>query len=80
LKRQRERAQAERRQEKAQRRLQSRARRTDTPRRADGEDPDIAGITPGPQASPYHDFEFPHEVAADADADADADTDATPDE
>lgn len=54
LKRQRERAQAERRQEKAQKRLAAKSR--SKPDRAGGEDPDIAGIRPGPQPSPYGDL------------------------
>jgi len=55
-KRQRERAQADKRKEKAERRQQSKARRANTPSGApDGEDPDIAGIRPGPQPNPYGD-------------------------
>ena len=56
LKRQRERAQAERRTQKAQRREEAKARKASTPRPSGGEDPDIAGIVPGPQPHPY-DFE-----------------------
>jgi hypothetical protein len=58
LKRQRERAQAERRQEKLKRRegRSARAQQSATPG-APGEDPDIAGIVPGPQPSPYGDDE-----------------------
>ena len=52
-KRQRERQRADRRKEKAQKRLESSARRAQAPPRATGEDPDIAGIRPGPQPSPY---------------------------
>lgn len=55
LKRQRERAQAERRNQKAARRQEAKARRVAVPRRVGGEDPDIAGIRPGPQPSPYDD-------------------------
>ena len=55
LKRQRERAQAERRQEKVRKRLENRSRRDSTPRQPGEEDPDIAGIRPGPQPSPYGD-------------------------
>jgi hypothetical protein len=62
LKRQRERAQAERRQEKAQKRLEAKARRAQTPRRVGDEDPDIAGIRPGPQPSPYGDEPFGEET------------------
>jgi hypothetical protein len=56
LKRQRERAQAEKRQQKAQRRLESKDSKNDRPRGPGDEDPDIAGIKPGPQPSPYADF------------------------
>jgi hypothetical protein len=52
-KRQRERAQADKRKEKAEKRQQSKARRSATGPRPEGEDPDIAGIRPGPQRSPY---------------------------
>jgi len=56
LKRQRERAQAEKRQQKTLRRQDTKSRRPDTPRGPGFEDPDIAGIKPGPQPSPYADF------------------------
>jgi hypothetical protein len=56
LKRQRERAQAERRTLKEQRRQEAKARRASAPPRSGDEDPDIAGIVPGPQPHPY-DFE-----------------------
>ena len=59
-KRQRERAQADRRKEKFQRRQESKSQRSATPRGA-GEDPDIAGIQPGPQRSPYDDMIGPVE-------------------
>ena len=52
LKRQRERAQAERRTMKVQRRQEAKARRAATPQRQGDEDPDIAGIVPGPQPLP----------------------------
>ena len=55
-KRQRERQRADRRKEKAQKRLESNARRAQAPPRQTGEDPDIAGIRPGPQPSPYADM------------------------
>jgi hypothetical protein len=49
-KRSRERAKQERRQQKAERRAQS----TPRPKRLPGdEDPDLAGIVPGPQPSPW---------------------------
>ena len=53
-KRARERAKQEKRQQKAERRQ---AAKTTRPNRgnAGGEDPDIAGIVPGPQASPWGD-------------------------
>jgi len=53
-KRARERARQERQKEKAVRREVARDTKTVTPRGA-GEDPDIAGIVPGPQASPWGD-------------------------
>ncbi len=52
LKRQRERAQAERRTQKVQRRQEAKARRAATPQHQGDEDPDIAGIVPGPQPLP----------------------------
>jgi len=54
-KRARERARQERQQQKAERRAQSKQRRATTPAAAEGEDPDIAGIVPGPQANPWGD-------------------------
>jgi hypothetical protein len=60
-KRQRERAQADRRQQKAQRRQASKARRAASPR-PEGEDPDLAGIRPGPQPNPYGDDDFGDET------------------
>ncbi len=56
LKRQRERAQAERRQEKVARRQEAKQRRDTRPDGPAGEDPDIAGIRLGPQANPYGDL------------------------
>ena len=55
-KRARERARQEKQQQKAARRLQSKSQRAATPS-SDGEDPDIAGIVPGPQPSPWGDDE-----------------------
>ncbi len=55
-KRQRERQRADRRKEKAEKRQASSARRAQAPPRVPGEDPDIAGIRPGPQPSPYADM------------------------
>ena len=54
-KRERERARAEKQKEKAARRAEARARRESGPSGAGGEDPDIAGIVPGPQANPWGD-------------------------
>ena len=55
-KRARERAKQEKQQQKAARRLESQQRRALQPARgASGEDPDIAGIVPGPQPSPWGD-------------------------
>lgn len=56
LKRQRERALAEKRNQKALRRQEAKERRSNAPRREGEEDPDIAGIRPGPQP-PQYDFE-----------------------
>ena len=54
-KRARERARQERQQEKVRRREENKVRRANTPGSAGGEDPDIAGIIPGPQPSPWGD-------------------------
>jgi hypothetical protein len=55
-KRARERARQERQQEKLRRRDEAKVRRANTPgAEAGGEDPDIAGIVPGPQPSPWGD-------------------------
>jgi hypothetical protein len=56
-KRARERARQEKQQAKAARRLESKNRKAAQPAAADGEDPDIAGIVPGPQPSPWGDDE-----------------------
>ena len=57
-KRARERAKQEKQQQKAARRLESKQRRaTETASGSDGGDPDIAGIVPGPQPSPWGDDE-----------------------
>jgi len=56
-KRARERAQIEKRNQKAARREEAKIRRASNPQAATGEDPDIAGIIPGPQPSPYGDEE-----------------------
>jgi hypothetical protein len=58
LKRARERARQEKQQQKAARRLEAKARRaSETPGASGDEDPDIAGIVPGPQPSPWGDDE-----------------------
>jgi hypothetical protein len=49
LKREREKARKERQQQKSVRRAEASARKANSPSRPDGEDPDIAGIRPGPQ-------------------------------
>jgi hypothetical protein len=54
-KRERERARAEKQKEKAARRAEARQRRGAGGDRNEGEDPDIAGIVPGPQANPWGD-------------------------
>jgi hypothetical protein len=54
-KRARERAKQERQQEKVRRREEVKSRKTPIDRTAGGEDPDIAGIIPGPQPSPWGD-------------------------
>jgi hypothetical protein len=54
-KRARERARQEKQKDKAARRLEAKARKAATPAASGGEDPDIAGIVPGPQPSPWGD-------------------------
>jgi len=54
-KRARERARQERQQEKLRRREETKVRRANTPAAPGDEDPDIAGIVPGPQPSPWND-------------------------
>jgi hypothetical protein len=54
-KRARERAKQERQQEKTRRREEAKVRRANSPRPDSQEDPDIAGIVPGPQPSPWGD-------------------------
>jgi len=61
-KRARERARQERQQEKVRRRDEAKVRKANTPDAADGEDPDIAGIIPGPQPSPWGDDELTDET------------------
>lgn len=54
-KRAREKALQEKRQQKAARRQDAKERKEGAPGRADGIDPDIAGIVPGPQPHPFLD-------------------------
>jgi hypothetical protein len=51
-KRQRERARQQKRREKEMRRKEAKERKAGTPPRSEDEDPDIAGIRPGPQPLP----------------------------
>jgi hypothetical protein len=60
-KRARERARQEKQQQKTARRMETKSRRATRPAAADGEDPDIAGIVPGPQPSPWGDDDLPDE-------------------
>lgn len=52
-KRQRERAREERRRAKAEKRAQRKAEKEARPEVPNGEDPDLAGIVPGPQPIPW---------------------------
>ena len=54
-KRARERARQEKQQNKQARRLELKSRQANQAPAAQGEDPDIAGIVPGPQPSPWED-------------------------
>jgi hypothetical protein len=56
-KRARERARQEKQQQKTARRLETKNRRAARPGNAGDEDPDIAGIVPGPQPNPWGDDE-----------------------
>ena len=62
LKRQRERALVERRNEKAAKREELKARKDTAPAVAPGEDPDLAGIKPGPQPRMYELDDEPEET------------------
>lgn len=64
-KRERERARAEKQKEKAARRAEARQRRGSGGGPGGGEDPDIAGIVPGPQANPWGDEPEEGETAED---------------
>jgi hypothetical protein len=52
-KRAKERARQEKRKQKEERRASAKQQRASSPRREGEEDPDIAGIVPGPQPSPW---------------------------
>jgi hypothetical protein len=54
-KRARERAKQEKQQHKQARRLEAKARKANVSSAESGEDPDIAGIVPGPQPNPWGD-------------------------
>jgi hypothetical protein len=54
-KREREKARRERQQQKLAKRAEANARRAAAPPPTGSEDPDIAGIRPGPQPSPWED-------------------------
>jgi hypothetical protein len=54
-KRARERAKQERQVEKTRRREEAKVRKANQPQQSGSEDPDIAGIIPGPQPSPWAD-------------------------
>ncbi len=56
-KRARERARQEKQQQKAARRLEAKQRKASEPHSSSDGDPDIAGIVPGPQPSPWGDEE-----------------------
>lgn len=56
-KRAKERARQEKRKLKEERRASAKALRANNPRQIGSEDPDIAGITPGPQPNPWGDEE-----------------------
>jgi hypothetical protein len=56
-KRAKERARQEKRKQKEERRASAKLQKDSTPKPAGAEDPDIAGIVPGPQPSPWGDDE-----------------------
>lgn len=72
-KRARERARQEKRQQKEARRLENRGRREPGQGTSPGEDPDIAGIVPGPQPSPWGDDDLEPEEAGEDDEQEDGD-------
>ena len=68
-KRAREKARIERQKEKEQRRAENRERKANTPPVPGEEDPDIAGIRPGPQQLPSEWHPLPTDVYTDDDGD-----------
>ena len=64
-KRQKEQARQQRRVTKAARREQRAAEKGERPQGLEGEDPDIAGIVPGPQPHPFADELEPEEESSD---------------
>ena len=72
-KRARERARQEKQQGKAARRLEVKARKASSPASHGGEDPDIAGIVPGPQPSPWGDLGLDPDTDTDDDHETDSD-------
>jgi hypothetical protein len=54
-KRAKERARQEKRKLKEEKRLSAKVQKANSPRQSGEEDPDIAGIVPGPQANPWGD-------------------------
>lgn len=70
-KRERERARVERQKQKIVKREEAKVRRSQGGSGSGGEDPDIAGIVPGPQANPWGDEPEPEETdEAEADKEA----------
>lgn len=61
-KRAKERARQEKRKQKEERRASAKLQKSNSPRREGEEDPDIAGIVPGPQPNPWGDDEELPEV------------------
>jgi hypothetical protein len=70
-KRERERARAEKQKEKAARRAEARARRGQAGAAPADEDPDIAGIVPGPQANPWGDTPGADETESEGESNSD---------
>jgi hypothetical protein len=66
-KRARERAKQERQQEKTRRREEAKVRKANEPHQAGSEDPDIAGIIPGPQPRPWNDEDLEDVVSGEED-------------